>query len=253
MIATLRKTVRWIQLVLLILIGSLFTVFFLRKTISPHGFTSKVITTWLGIVAYSLGVRIKNYGTPLTEKTLFVANHISWLDILVLGNLTPIHFLAKEEVKHMPIVGWLATKAGTLYIKRGNRTSATESNSEITAILKQHHNSLVFAEGTTTDGHIRKFHSRMLQSAIDAQAMVQPVAIFYPAFNKEKQKNELNPVVLFIGNTTIGESADLVFRARTINVEVHYLKPINSVGKTRDEIAKHAFNEVVDAIESIKS
>lgn len=250
--SALRKTYRLILLILLIIIGMLLTMVFCRGTIPPRGLSSSIIRTWLGVTARSLGVRIKTFGTALPEKTLFVSNHISWLDILVLGSLTPIHFLSKHEVKTMPVIGGLATRAGTLYIKRGNKESATESSSEITAILNQKHNSLLFAEGTTTDGHIIKFHSRMMQSAIDAQAMVQPVAIFYPVLNTKTKKTEINPVTLFLGKTTIGESADLIFRTPVINVEVHYLEPIDSCGKTRDEIAQHAYEEVVAAIKKIK-
>ncbi len=250
--SAIRKIIRWALLILLLFVGVVFTVIFLRNTIPPHGFTSKLITTWFGIAARLLGVRIKKHGQPLAEKTLFVANQISWLDILILGHLTPIHFLSKQEVKKMPLIGWLATRTGTLYIKRGCKTSSAESSSEITDALNQRHNSLIFAEGTTSDGHIRKFHSRMLQSAIDAHAMVQPVAIFYPVFNKKSQKTELNPTALFFGGMTIGESADLIFRAPHIDVEVHYLEPISSKGKTRDEIAKHTYDEVVGTIKTIK-
>ena len=171
---------------------------------------------------------------------------------MVLGNLTPVHFLSKHEVKTMPVLGWLATRAGTLYIKRGNKISASDSSSEITAVLKQQHNSLIFAEGTTTDGNIKKFHSRMMQSAIDAQAMVQPIAIFYPSLNPETQKIELNPDTLFINDTSIGESANLIFRSSGINTEVHYLEPIDSTGKSRDEISQHAYDEVEEAIRLIK-
>lgn len=250
--SSIRKITRWILLIILIIIGVILTVIFLRNTIPPHGFTSRIITTWLGIVAHTLGARIKVYGTPLAEKTLFVSNHISWLDILVLGYLTPVHFLSKVEVKNMPVVGWLATRAGTLYIKRGCNISASDSSSEITAALNQQHNSLIFAEGTTTDGHIKKFHSRMMQSAIDAHATVQPVAIFYPVINQETLKTEVNPDALFIGNMSISESVDRIFRASHIDVEVHYLRPISSKGKMRNEIAGHAFNEVVAAIKDIK-
>jgi len=156
-----------------------------------HGLQSRIVKKWLSRAARIFGVRIKYYGSPLPQRTLFVANHISWLDILVLGSLVPIHFLSKHEVKTMPVFGWLATRAGTLYIKRGNKRSATESSCEITAALNQQHNSLIFAEGTTTDGHIKKFHSRMMQSAIDAHAMVQPIAIFYPIKNPETGKIEI--------------------------------------------------------------
>jgi 1-acyl-sn-glycerol-3-phosphate acyltransferase len=250
--STLRKFYRYLLLILLILLAIPITIIFLRGTVPTHGLSSFIITSWLGIVTRLFGVKIKTFGTPLTEKTLFVSNHISWLDIMVLGNLTPVHFLSKHEVKTMPVLGWLATRAGTLYIKRGNKISASDSSSEITAVLKQQHNSLIFAEGTTTDGNIKKFHSRMMQSAIDAKAMVQPIAVFYPRVNPETQKIELNPDMLFINDTTIGESANLIFRSSDIDVEVHYLEPIDSTGKSRDEISQHAYDEVEEAIRLIK-
>jgi 1-acyl-sn-glycerol-3-phosphate acyltransferase len=251
--SVIRKAYRSILLILWLVPGVILTILFLRNTRPPRGFATSVVSFWLGILARIFGVKIKTYGTALPEKTLFVANHISWLDILILGDLLPIHFLSKHEVKTIPVIGWLATRAGTLYIKRGNKDSASESSSEITTVLKQQHNSLIFAEGTTTDGHIKKFHSRMMQSAIDAQAMVQPVAIFYPARNPKTKKREINPVALFLGDTTIGESFDLIARAPCINVEVHFLKPIDSSNITRNEVAIHAYEEVVDAIISIKT
>ncbi len=251
--SSIRKLYRSILLGLLIIIGVILAFIFLHKSRPTHGISSSVITTWLGFVARTLGVKIKTYGTALPEKTLFVSNHISWMDILVLGSLTPIHFLSKHEVKTMPVVGWLATRAGTLYIKRGRSSSTLDANIEIATALKQKHNALVFAEGTTTDGHIKKFHSRMMQSAINAHAMVQPIAIFYPLINPGTQQVEINPDTLFLKGTTAGESFNLITRAPSIDVEVHFLEPIKAAGKTRDELAQHAYEEVVDAIKAIKN
>jgi len=248
-----RKLIRTLLLILWLIIGIILTALFLRNARPPHGIASNIVGNWLGVISRIFGVKIKTYGNALPQNTLFVSNHISWLDILILGNLIPIHFLSKYEVKTMPVVGWLATRAGTLYIKRGHKNSASEACSEITAALQKQHNSLVFAEGTTTDGHIKKFHSRTMQSAIDADAMVQPVAIFYPVTNPETNKVEINPVTLFLDNATMGESFNLITRSRKIDAEVHFLEPINSTGKTRNEIAQHAYEEVVDAIKSIKT
>lgn len=251
--SAIRKFYRSVLLIIWLIIGVILTVIFLRNTREPHGFATNIVGTWLGVLSRIFGIKIKTFGTALPEKTLFVANHISWLDILILGDLLPIHFLSKYEVKTMPVIGWLATRAGTLYIKRGNKESASDSSSEITAVLKQQHNSLIFAEGTTTDGHIKKFHSRMMQSAIDAQAMVQPVAIFYPVRNPKTNRREINPVALFLGDTTTGDSFDLIVRSPGMDVEVHFLKPIDSSNITRNEVAQHAYEEVVDAIISIKT
>ena len=249
----IRKLYRTLLLGLLIITGIVLTIIFLHRDRHPSDFSSTVVSNWLGLVARTLGVKIKTSGKALPEKTLFVANHISWLDILILGKLIPVHFLSKHEVKSIPLIGWLATRAGTLYIKRGCKDSASDASSEITDALNEQHNAIVFAEGRTTDGHVKRFHSRMLKSAIDAHAMVQPVAIFYPLTNPETNKIEINPASLFFGDISTAKSFDLISRAPCINVEVHFLKPIDSTGKKRDEIARHAYNEVVDAIALIKS
>jgi len=75
----------------------------LRNTTPTRGLASTFITKWLGSVARALGVRTKTYGTALTEKTLFVSNHISWLDIFVIGGLVPVHFLSKRSEEHTSV------------------------------------------------------------------------------------------------------------------------------------------------------
>lgn len=251
--SVIRKFYRLVLLFILLFTGVLFTIFFLHKSVPPRGFTSTVATTWLGLAARVLGVKIKTYGTPLKEKTLFVANHISWLDIFVIGSRVPAHFLSKHEIKTVPLLGWLATRAGTLYIHRGKKESASEAMIEITTALNKKHNSLVFAEGATTDGHTKRFHGRMLQSAIDAHATIQPIAIFYPKINPETGKTEINPATLFFGEITAGESINLILREASITVEVHFLKPIEAKDKTRNELAQHAYDEVIEAIALIKN
>ncbi len=250
--SSIRKLYRIILLAIMLVTGVLLSIVFLRNTIPTHGVVSRIVTRWLGAVARSLGVKIKYYGQPLPANTLFVANHMSWLDILVIGHLVPVHFLSKHEVKTMPLFGWLATRAGTLYIRRGHHGSASDAASEITSALQQKHNCLVFAEGTTSDGHIRRFHSRMLQSAIDAESMVQPVAIFYPVKDPQTGKVTVNPDALFTGDTSIGESFDSITRAPGIDVEVHFLEPVSSLGKTRSELARYCHDRVVAAIREIR-
>lgn len=249
----IRHLYRWPLFILLLLSGAILTILFLRKSTPTRGFTSWIITTWLGAIARVFGARIKSFGNPLTEKNLFVSNHISWLDIMVIGHLVPVHFLAKMEVKHMPVFGWFASRAGTLYLHRGNHESASEATIEICNALTKNQNSLVFAEGTTTDGNIKRFHGRLLQSAIDAHAHVQPVAIFYPKYNPDTGKTELNPAIRFINDDTIGESANLIVREPSIDVEVHFLDPIECRDRSRDELAQHAYNEVIKVIDDIKN
>jgi len=248
----LRKLYRLLWLIVWMVFGIFLTLVFLRNTRPTHGTVNNIISYWLGKLTRIFGVKIKTVGVALPQKTLFIANHLSWLDTIILGHLLPVHFLSKYEVKTMPVFGWIATRAGTLYIKRGKKNSASDACIEITHALQKQHNALVFAEGTTSDGNVKKFHARMMQSAIDADAIVQPVAIFYPTTNSQSKQINLNPTILFIDDTTMGESFNLIMRSKKIDVEVHYLEPISSTGKTRDEIAQHTYDEVVEAIKKIK-
>jgi 1-acyl-sn-glycerol-3-phosphate acyltransferase len=97
---------------------------------------------------------------------LWVSNHVSWTDIPLLGMLTPLSFLSKAEVRHWPVAGWLAEKAGTLFIRGGG--DGQRLREQISGQLEQRQPLLIFPEGTTTDGRsLRTFHGRLLAGAID--------------------------------------------------------------------------------------
>ena len=245
-----RKLYRWPLLIAFLLAGVVLTVLFLHRELAPGSLASRIEQTWLAGIARLFGVRIRVHGKPLTQGGLMVANHLCWLDIPVIGSLTPVHFLAKQEVRNMPVVGWLATRAGTRYIHRGNRQSASQATTEITRVLQKGHNALVFAEGGTSNGCIRRFHARTLQSAIDAGAMIQPVAIFYPAGNKPAEPSGLDSATLFFGEMSAGQSLDRIMRSPAIDAEVFFLPPFSSEGKTRDQLARHAWRAVKEKLDA---
>jgi len=249
LITSLRKLRRLVFLFLIIIYGIVFSFLFLHN---KKGKISFLTTNWFKACTRILGVKIKVFGTPLSQKTLFIANHISWLDIPVIGQLAAVHFLSKSEVGKWPIIGWLASRSGTLYIKRGHKHSSKEAIKIMASTMKQGNNCLVFAEGKTTAAQVKKFHSRLVQSAIDGQAMVQPVAIFYPSTHPSTQRVTLDDNALFIDDTSFGESADLIMRTKNIDAEVHFLEPVSSAGKTRDELTQYCFEKVTEAIKNIR-
>jgi 1-acyl-sn-glycerol-3-phosphate acyltransferase len=111
---------------------------------------------------------------------LIVTNHISWLDVFVLNVVVPMRFVAKLEVKRWPVIGWLCTRAQTIFIERGSARSAARINVQLVELLQGGECLAVFPEGTTTDGAaVAHFHSSLLQPAIDAGAQVHPMAIRY--------------------------------------------------------------------------
>lgn len=132
-----------------------------------------------GGAARCIGFRTVQEGTVAQGPVLFVSNHISWLDIPILGGTAPLRFLSKAEVGHWPLIGWLASQAGTLFIQRG-AGRAGQSRKEIVRALAEGQSVLVFPEGTTTEGlGVRPFHGRLLSAAAEAGVMIQPVSIGY--------------------------------------------------------------------------
>ena len=115
---------------------------------------------------------------PRHGPVLLVANHISWLDILVIHAAVYCRFVAKSEVRHWPLIGTLATGAGTLYIERDSRRDALRVVHHMADSLKAGDVLAVFPEGTTSDGvSLLPFHGNLVQAAISTQAPVQPVAL----------------------------------------------------------------------------
>lgn len=123
---------------------------------------------------------IVNGQPPAVGPVLLVANHISWLDIVVMHAARHCRFISKASVQHWPIVGTLANGAGTLYIERESRRDAMRVVHHMAERLGAGDVLAVFPEGTTGDGTtVRPFHANMLQAAIAAQAPVQPVGLHF--------------------------------------------------------------------------
>ncbi len=138
-------------------------------------------------VCWLLGVRVHVRGAiPHDRPVLLISNHISWLDIIVISTLAPLHFIAKREVADWPFFGWLAKLQRTLFVDRERRTSVKAAAHEIAARLKAGERMVLFAEGTSSDGNqILPFKSALIGAAALAAeeggdgADVQTLAIAY--------------------------------------------------------------------------
>jgi 1-acyl-sn-glycerol-3-phosphate acyltransferase len=128
----------------------------------------------------ALGLELDCEGSPSTTPgTLFVANHISFADVLALATCVDAAFVAKSEVRSWPVLGWLAKRFGTLFVTRGRRIDARAQAELLAARLRRGENIIIFPEGTTSDGtSVLPFRSTLLAAAEPASA-VQPVAIRY--------------------------------------------------------------------------
>ena len=149
----------------------------------PPGATRAECARWLheactrGIRA--IGVELSVQGN-LPTHGLIVSNHLSYLDIAVYSAAVPCVFVSKAEVEEWPIIGRYARWAGSVFVRRHDRADAARANLNVGESLQNGVPVVLFPEGTTTDGErVLRFHSTMLQPAIDEAVPITPGAIRY--------------------------------------------------------------------------
>jgi 1-acyl-sn-glycerol-3-phosphate acyltransferase len=136
---------------------------------------------FLAAAAWIIGARVRVEGTPIDPHTLLIANHTSWLDILVLGGATHCVFVSKAELGH-PFIHWLADQNATVYVRRSHRKGAKDQAIAIAGALARNQPVALFPEGTTGPGtHLLPFRSTLLEAANFAgrDVAVRPVAMDY--------------------------------------------------------------------------
>jgi 1-acyl-sn-glycerol-3-phosphate acyltransferase len=191
------------------------------------------------------GVRVEHAGEqPAVPHAMVVANHVSWLDIFVINALYPCRFVAKAEIRGWPMIGWLAYKAGTVFIARGDRRDLRHIFKNLVDRLHTGERIGFFPEGTTSaQGHVLPFHPNLFEAAIDAQVPVQPFALSYL-----NRAGEYAEVVDFTGDTSFTSSMVAILSGPALTARVQCLAPIDTAGQHRRELAQAAHVSVATAL-----
>lgn len=203
---------------------------------------------FLRYAARVCGARVEVVGTYLKRDVFFVANHISWIDILAMAGASGTAFVAKAELASAPVVGWLASLNRTVFVKREHRMGVAEQINALKEALVDNWSVTVFPEGTTTDGQsLLPFKTSML-SVLEPPppgVLVQPVILDY------------GPVAEWIG--WIGEEGGLnnakrvLSRKGSFKVRLHYLEPFSPEDfKGRKAIANESRRRIEEALIEIR-
>ncbi len=206
------------------------------------------LAIWSRVLCRIMGVRVVASGIPQTGAVLFVANHISWLDIFCIATVCPTHFLAKQEVADWPLFGWLSRRAGTAFIRRGGDNGAGEAAEQLAWRLRNGGRILVFPEGTSTTGEtVRRFFPRLFQAAIHARCPVQAIALRYP------HRVGVHPVVPFVGDASFLPHLWRLLGEREITAELWFCEPLSIVGQTRNGLADRTRAQTCAALSAAPS
>lgn len=176
--------------------------------------------------------------------TMIAANHVSWLDIFLISSVRPTRFIAKGEIRDWPIAGWIADRAGTLFIRRDQWRETTRINEKVHAALAQGDCVGLFPEGFTTEGDtLLKFHSALLEPAVANSAHVHPAAIRY-----EHPDGTLAREISFMGDRTLFESISLIIGQRAFTASIAFAAPIETPGATRREVTRGAEDRIASLL-----
>ena len=188
---------------------------------------------------------------------LYIANHVSWFDIICLGTLLNARFIAKKEVSQMGIFGFLAMLSNTFFIDNENKNKIIEYNHLIQKKLKAGENFIIFPEGTTSDGNgIKNFKSSMLECAFDNnnEIKIQPISICYSKLNNIPMGIYLRRNIAWVGDTSMVAAMANFLRSGRITVDIifHDLMSVNNF-KNRKELAAHCEKQILSGLnQSIK-
>jgi len=203
----------------------------LRAVRLPQPWFAPVVCWWYRRLCRIIRLDIQVRGTRI-DSALLIANHVSWLDIPLLGATGPTTFLSKAEVREWPLVGWMADVVGTLYIERGAHQTAGLV-SAIADTIRCGRSVVIFPEGTTSDGEdLRRFHPRLFAAAQEPRLGLQPVAIRYGADRAP------DPIAPFVGDDSLLAHLWRVLHHPRLHAEVSFLPPIETAGLDRRTLAE---------------
>jgi 1-acyl-sn-glycerol-3-phosphate acyltransferase len=184
---------------------------------------------WSAQVLDAIGVDLRSAGAAQPAPVLLLANHVSWLDILVINALRPARFVSKADIGRWPLLGFMVACGGTLFIERERKRDALRVVHRVADALRDGATVAVFPEGTTGAGpRLLPLHANLLQAAIATAAPVQPVALRYA-----DAAAPFSRAVEYLGPTSLLESVWRIACAERLTAHVTLLPPLDSAEAER--------------------
>jgi 1-acyl-sn-glycerol-3-phosphate acyltransferase len=208
-----------------VLTATLLGPFLFARALALGPVAANISRFWCSICCQLCGLRVRRQGRPETGPTLFVANHVSYLDVLVIGSLVNATFVAKAEVASWPVLGFLARAAGTVFIERRRACSASQRK-HLAECLGGKQSLVLFPEGTSSSGtQVGPFKTALFgaveDAPSDARVNLQPLTI---AFTRKRSGEALSDAerdrFAWYGEMTLLPHIIRMFSARGAEVEV---------------------------------
>ncbi|MCC3862352.1 lysophospholipid acyltransferase family protein [Pseudemcibacter aquimaris] len=212
----------------------------------------------------ALDVRVKTFGHALEgSPTLFVSNHVSYLDIIILGHVIKACFVAKRDMIDWPVLGYLSTLQRTIFVDREKRNEVKRQREEMQDRMKRGDSLILFPEGTTSNGGTvlpfksslfgvteNYIHPKADEEGRPLELMVQPVTLVYKRIDNMPTNRMNRPRVAWYGDMEIGPHFDDFLKSQSVEVEVHFLEPVSrNLFKNRKELSSYCHRTIEKHLE----
>jgi lyso-ornithine lipid O-acyltransferase len=204
-------------------------------------------------------IRVHVVGNPVRDRAvLFISNHVSWADILVIGSIAPIAYVSKSEIAKWPMVGTAAKSQRTVFVDRSRRQQTGDAIGEIVERLAGGTSVVLFAEGTSSDGNrVLPFRSALIGAVKEAGSraehgiVIQPMSICYTGLNGIPMGRQHRPTVAWYGDLDFMPHIKTFISRGAVDAVVSYGEPVvadaNSDRKAMTKSLEGAVRQITSA------
>lgn len=230
--------------------------FFIRNKQKKLRFFSKTTSIACRLALKILAIRVKviNFNLRLlSSHQLFVSNHMSYLDIMILSSIMPSLYITSVEVEKTFFLGLMSKLGGSLFVERRSKTKLLEEIDRIASVLKMGFSVTLFPEGTSSNGEkVLPFKGALFSTAENAGVPIQPICIKYELVNGKPVTAKNRDLLYYYGDIVFFPHLVKLFFVGKTDVSVTFLDKINTEGQERKVIADRCFNSIAAAYNSQK-
>ena len=236
------KFLIFIFLTIFLVFSKIFLQFFSKKI------SEKIVQIFHKLVLWLVNISVEVIGERNQKNlpTLYVSNHLSYLDIPVLGSIINGRFIAKNDISNWPIIGFLSKVGNTIFINRNFRF-LKKNKSIIYNYISKGNNVILFPEGTTSDGiRVLKFKSSLLSSLEKQNILIQPIVIKYKSINGIPLNRWLKPIIAWYGDMDLKPHLINIFKLFSIKIKIVLLPSINGKNYRNRKDMTYTLHRVID-------
>ncbi len=236
------KFIIFIFLTIFLIFLKIFLQFFTKKV------SQNIVQIFHKLVLWLANIKVEVIGNRNlnNEPTLFVSNHLSYLDIPVLGSTLNGRFIAKEEISKWPVIGYLSKVGNTIFINRNLRFLRT-NKSIIFDHISRGDNIILFPEGTTSDGiRVIKFKSSLFTSLEQKNILIQPIVVKYKSINGMPLNRWLKPIIAWYGDMDLKPHLVNILKLFSIKVKIIFLPALNGRDFTNRKDMTSTLHHAID-------